>query len=443
MTLRTVGILLLALILPNAVLAAEPFARTEVLTKGKIVAGQQVEIAVDIYVPNFFKDAPDFPLFPLEGAIVTLPEQRTLNMNETVDGVDYSGIRKSYMVMAQHAGDFTLPPLVIDVTYADDDGNSVPGKAALPELTFNVGDVPGDWGDQTPLVTSSLTISQTLDRDPAKLKAGDALVRTVSLIADDTQPMMLPEPDFAAPEGVKVYRADPSLADPGKDKDNPDAAIRKETVTYVMEKAGANTLPAIDIRWFNPTSGRMETAEAPAVNLSVAVNPAAQVIPAGAPSQSIDQVATRRAITRSLVHTGLIALVALVLYGIFYLFELRLRAWMERAAQRRAQSEHTYFKQATRALSGAEPLAGLRSLDRWTRRMGYRSSAQWVDATGSTELRTAFDTFQKTLFGGGSQQDAGRAMTALAGVLPAARTGLQTNARTRSVGERGLPPLNP
>lgn len=443
MILRCLGILLFVFLLPRMLLAAEPFARAEVLTKGKIVAGQQVEIAVDVYAPNFFKSAPEFPLFPLEGAIVTLPEQRALNMNDTVDDVDYSGIRKSYMVMAQHAGDFALPALTIDVAYADDDGNTVQGKATLPKLSFTAGDVPGDWGDQAPLVTTSLKVSQTLDRDPAKLKAGDALVRTVSLIAGDTQPMMLPVPDFVAPEGVKVYRADPALADPGKDKDNPDAAIRTETVTYVVDKAGPNSLPAVDIKWFNPASGKMETAEAPAVTLSVAVNPAAQVIPAGTPSQSLDQLATRRAITRSLAHTALVAMVALALYGLFYLFELRLRAWLEQTAQQRAQSEETYFKHARRSLAGTEPLPALKSLDGWTRRMGYRSSAQWVEATGSTEVRTAFDAFQKALFGGGTTADARQAMAALAGVLPSARSRQRQYARSHSPEGRALPLLNP
>lgn len=442
MIARILAIIVLLFALPGTLLAAEPFARAEVLTKGKIVAGQQVEIAVDIYVPNFFKGAPDFPLFPLEGAIVTLPEQRALNLNETIDEVDYSGIRKSYMVMAQHAGDFAFPPLKFDVAYADDDGKTVEGKATLPKLTFTAGDVPGDWGDQTPLVTTSLKVTQTLDRDPAKLKVGEALVRTVSLIADDTQPMMLPELDFAAPDNVKVYRADPSLVDAGQDKDNPDAAIRKERVTYVVDKAGRNTIPAIDVRWFNSESGKMESAEAPAVTLSVAANPAAQVIPASAPSQSLDQIATRRAVTRSLIHTALVALAALVLYFLFYLAELRLRAWLGRVAAQRAQSEHTYFKQALRALTGPEPTAGLTALDRWTQRMGYRSSTQWVEATGSVELKTTFHAFQRSLFRDGSQVEARSAMAALATVLPTARATQRTSARTRSRGERILPPLN-
>lgn len=442
MIARVLAIILLVLGLPRALLAAEPFARAEVVTKGKIVAGQQVEIAVDILVPNFFKGAPEFPLFPLNGAIVTLPDQRALNMNDSVDGVDYSGIRKSYMVMAQHDGSFALPELAIDVAYADDDGNTVEGKVTLPPVSFTADAVPGDWGDQMPLVTTSLKVSQSLDRDPATLKVGDALVRTIKLAAADTQPMMLPEPDFPVPEGVKPYRADPALADPGKDAANPDAATRTDTVTYVVGRSGAATLPAVDIKWFNPQSGKMEVAEAPAVTLKVAPNPTAQVIPAGAPVQSFDQIAARRAVTRSLVQTGLTALAALALYGLFYLCELRLRAWLEASRQRRAQSEHTYFKQATKALSGREPLPALRSLDLWTRRMGYRTSAQWVDDAGSSELRRAFDALQRALFGGGGG-DVPRTMAELARILPTARAESQNRTRSASIHARSLPALNP
>lgn len=125
------GIFALWLSLANVALAADPFARATLATKGTIYAGQQVEVDVDVFAPNYFLSPPQFPLFDLPGTIVTMPDDRGLNLNETIDGVDFSGIRKTYVIAPQAAGDYTLPPVDIPFGYAAVPGETTQGRVKL------------------------------------------------------------------------------------------------------------------------------------------------------------------------------------------------------------------------------------------------------------------------------------------------------------------------
>lgn len=91
-------------------LAADPIARASLQSKGTLYVGQQVLIDVDVLVPNYFLQPPQFPLFDLPGATVALQDGQALNLNETIDGVAYSGIQRTYIVVPQRDGEFTLPP---------------------------------------------------------------------------------------------------------------------------------------------------------------------------------------------------------------------------------------------------------------------------------------------------------------------------------------------
>ncbi|MBL0371534.1 BatD family protein [Rhizobium sp. KVB221] len=443
MTMLRLAALLLLVCFPHVLRAAEPFARAEVLTKGRIVAGQQIEIAIDVFAPNFFKSAPEFPLFELKDAIVTLPDQRALNMVDTVDGVEYSGIRKSYMVMAERPGSFALPVIKIPVAYATDAGGAANGTAMVPSVAFAADGVPGDWGGQAPLVATKVLISQELDRDPATLKVGDALVRRVSVLADDTQPMMIPVPNFAAPAGTKVYRTDPELGQRGSAGDDPDAARRTETVTYVAEKAGTITLPPVEIRWFDSVSGRIETASAPDIKITVKENPApAQVIPAGSAPQA-DLEVTRRGVNHLLFQTLLLGLAALILFALAYLLLGKLSERWEEMKRRKAESEPAYFHKVNAALSGNEPLAAWRALDAWAKRLGFRSISDWAMSLGQGELDRALNHFQRTLYGADERDEQQNAMAELNRCLLDARR-ISLSGKSRAAPARHtLPPLNP
>ena len=295
MTGRLVALVLLA-VLAASIAEAQPVVRVNVRPGGRHLVGQQVQIDVQILVPNFFMSAPQFPVIDIPGAVVTMPDESGTNLNATIKGESYAGLQKTYVFVAQAAGKYTLPPAAITFRYALEPGKPTDASVTLPptviEIEWPAGAAPPANGGGT--ITTRLTIDQQLDRDPTMLHVGEALTRTIVTSAPRTQAMFIPPPEFSAPDGVRVYRKDPLLADEQKDRVGLLAGHRTDRVVYTFDKPGTYVLPAIDLPWFNVQANKEEAAHADAVNVTVAEAVAATAIaPEPPPPPTAEEPANR------------------------------------------------------------------------------------------------------------------------------------------------------
>lgn len=415
--------------------AAEPTVRVDILTPAPIVAGQQVQVQVDVLVPNFFMSPPQLPIFDIPNAVVTLPDVRAQNLVETIGGESYSGIRRFYFVTPQVPGDYVLPPAEITFAYAAVPGQATNGSVKLPSVKFTVAGVPGAAAGNMAAATR-LSVTQTLDREPDRLKAGDTLVRTVTVDAQGMQAMMIPVPDFAAPDGVRVYPHDPVLSDPqGNGK-------RIDRVTYAFEKPGSYVLPAVDIDWYDPASQKHETASAPEIAVSVAE--AAAFKPAIAPPAAPDQPAPA-------AWKGWLPYwpwAAAVVAGIAVLAWLitralpRLAAWRHARRMEHEQSEAAYFRRFEDACQTGKLPVIYSALDSWSRKAGVAPVSSWLRQTGDEATQQEFARFESAIFAaqpGAEPCDLGKLLTGMA----RARKHWLVNSAGRIASSPALPALNP
>lgn len=274
--------------------AAEPVVRVRVLGQQPLVAGQSVQVEVTILAPNFFLSAPAFPALQVPGAVVTMPDERAANSTESIDGTSYAGIRKTYAFTAQTGGDFALPTPEIQFSYAGDDGKRRDASVTLPATTIHVGGQqarPTQASAAAPLLPATrIHVGQGFDRPvtgkEVHLRAGDALVRTITIFAPGTPAMMIEPPKVAAPRGVQMFRADPQLQDGAAATGDEPAGVtggrRVETLTYVFEGSGHYTLPAVSVAWYDAATGRRAQSSAPAVAIDVGgAAPGMGLAPAG------------------------------------------------------------------------------------------------------------------------------------------------------------------
>ena len=299
--------------------AAGPSVRVRVVGPQPVVAGQSVQVEVTVLAPNFFLSAPAFPVLQIPGAVVTMPDDRGINSTETIDGASFAGIRKTYVVTPQGAGDFALPPIEFRFTHAGNDGKPQTATVTLPPTTIHASGQAGKSGqgtqDTVALPAGALQVTQQFDKpidEDSKLRAGDALVRTITIVAPGTPAMMIAPPAPPAlqpPRGVRQFRADPVL------QDDASGGRRIETITYVFEDSGRHTLPAVPVSWYDAATGRRAASTAPAVTVNVArAAPGLGLSPSGglawrAPAW-LDDI--------DWLMTGAIVLVALVLgYGLW------------------------------------------------------------------------------------------------------------------------------
>ena len=381
------------LLIGSPCLAAEPFARANIDDDGQIVPGQQVHVTVEVFVPDFFTSPPQFPLFDIPNAVVSLPDERAQNLVQTIDGVEYSGIRRRYAVVPEISGTFTLPSAVIELAYSRD-GKPVKGEARLPLMNFQVGDVAGAARTTLPFAARGLTVSQSLDRDPSTLKVGDALVRTVVVFAEDTQAMMIPAVDFGTADGLRQYVKPPRIED-GVQVDGLDGSRRVETIIYTADKEGSYKIPAVSYPWLDVDghAQRMSSLPATTVAVTASTQPRERIDPR---LQKEDSHRHSRSVMPAAVLVCLILLGALV--WLLRRTAPRVFFWISQYRRFRRGSRPAQLRRLKAViLVGNEP-AIYSALQNWSRNLGHRSISEWVESQGSPRLRAQIGILERRLF---------------------------------------------
>lgn len=404
---------LLALTLPAVARGADaPQVRVRFEQTGPVYVGQSLRLDVTVLVPNFFMSSPQFPLFDLPGAVVTMPGEGAVNVNETINGITYAGIQRAYVIVPQREGTFVLPPARITFKYAAVPGQPSPGSVTLPPEKFEARLPAGAKTAQGALPVARITVQQKVEGLANPLHVGDAITRTVEIFADHTQSMMIPPPTFDAPPGVRVYRKDPQLTDVKDEMGQFLGGRRVDVATYLFERPGSYSLPEIAVRWFDPRSNRSQITRAPEIQVSVAGSPQAKdaIAPepppqAAPPEKSLDW--RRWLVPASACLVGLLA--------VFWLIRRdtgRVRRFVTARREARRESESAYFSRLLTSCRSNDPARSYASLGRWVRRAGWASIGSYVQAAGADELQMRVAELERRLYSGAepSAQWAGAAL---------------------------------
>ena len=420
------SVLLFWLFISGSAVAAEPFVRAAIEGNGDIVPGQQVRLTVDVFVPDFFTSPPQFPLFAVPNAMVTLPDERSFNLTQTIDGVQYSGIRRSYAIVPEASGPYSLPDIRIELGYSVE-GKPTKATVTMPGVSFTVGG--SSLPDQPVFAAHGLTIEQSFDRDPSKLKAGDALSRIIAITALDTQAMMIPPVELGSASGLQQYVKPPKIED-GIDINRETASRRTETIIYTAAATGTFDMPAVSYPWFDVDSKTEKTATLPDVKVMVGAAAAKEAI---APQLSQEEHRPSRQGNIWLVAAIAIALAAAVL--ILRRLAPRFAAWRSKRRDLRHNSRPYRLRQITQTIKAGSETAVYTALQSWASELGYRTIADWLAKEGSPVLKQQVDLLERKLFAAQVGTKIDRAAIARA----LARQGPLIDKKKRSA----LPPLNP
>jgi hypothetical protein len=390
--MRAIALVVLFLF-PTATMAAEPFARMSLEEEGNAVPGQQIHVLVDVFAPDFFTSPPQFPLFDIPYALVTISDGRAQNMEQAIDGVQYAGIRKTYSVVAEKPGTFTLPSIRIELGYSVD-GKSTKGVAVAPGLSFDVA-AGASAMNGVVFAAKNLTLDQTFERDPASLKKGDALVRTITITAEDTQAMMLPALDPGSAAGLTQYSKPPKLLDNIQIDRLHEGSSRSETIVYTTDAEGSFQIPALTYPWFDVDAGSPRTASLPAAKVTVA---AALQAMEGIVPELRPEVGTVR--HRNLVPT-LLAVGLALLGAAIWTFGKSARRVTHQAIEWcrfRPPSRRARLRRLRNTIRVGQDPAIYAALQDWSRSSGHRSLTEWVESQRSQPLQTQVDILQRRLF---------------------------------------------
>jgi hypothetical protein len=340
--------------------------RAHLEPSGPVVAGSQIKLVVDCLTTTWFTEAPDWPLFTVPGAIVSLPDEQAENLHEVINGVDWFGVSRAYRIVPQNSGAFAIPPFAVTVQPGQASG---PVKLMTPLLQFAATVPAGAEGMHTFFPAQKLVATQTVEPSPKQVRVGDQITRTVTQHGAGTQSMLIPPVNFSDVAGLKRYPKTATTHDIVQDRAGLVAGVRTDAVTYVADHGGKFTLPAITIEWWNTATQKKETIVLPAVTLSAvtATEKPLFAIPVDALSKGaahhIIVIERGQAIWLGLLLTG--ALVLIWAYPRLLTFYGQGRRYVVAARRRYAEGSARAWRALRRASREGSPQHIIPALYRW------------------------------------------------------------------------------
>jgi hypothetical protein len=388
-------LLLLSLVSERAIADSAPqlLVRAHLEPSGPVVAGTQVKLVVDCLTTTWFTEAPDWPLFTVPGAIVSLPDEQAENLHEIIDGVSWFGVSRAYRITPQAANAFDIPSFAIPLHPG---GTSGPLTLMTPPLKLMATVPAGAEGMRIFFPTPKLSATQKIEPSPAHLKVGDSVTRTIVQNAAGTESMLIPPVDFGDIDGLRRNPTASATKNVVLDRAGLVAGERTDSVTYVIERSGKFKFPAVRIEWWNTGAQRRETIVLPAASFPAARPNEKPLfdIPLDAMSRAaahkIIVIDARQAVVGGVV----LVLILLLAWGTprAAKFAMRLRQAAVNASKRRAQGDAP----AWRALCSAARTGSLQrvipALYRWMDRSPDFGHPARLDRLDQLDVKGLVDT---------------------------------------------------
>jgi hypothetical protein len=386
--------------------APEPILQVAV-DPPRVVVGQKTTLRIDVLAPNYMTSPPELPGFQIRNAVTR--KLQDVNLSDQRNGTSYAGVRFEFAIYPQEAGSYAIADQKVKVKYAAEPPAMREEEVALPRVSFEAY-IPDAAADLNPfLAAGTLTIAQSVQRSSKQLKVGDSITRAVTIQAEETPAMLLPPVTFPALDGLAVYPAQPALQDKTEGRTDALSATRTDSATYILQRAGDYTLPAIDVRWWNAAEGRVETAHLDAIAIKVAANPAVQSADAGA--------ATARSTWAAFVdliadHWRLGLLAILLIAGLIWFAPgavRRIADYRRRRRQAYLQSEAYAFSRFRHAVRHGDAKAAYFAMLDWLPHVGATTPDHTVEAfkmaAADPALDREIDAIEAELFA--SRRDTG------------------------------------
>ena len=235
-----------------------------------------------------------------------------------IAGRRYLVVERRYALFSQKTGTLNLAPIVFQGEVIKPDSRrgglfgspfgrfGAPGELRRVQsnpIAIPIQPAPDQTAGEPWLPSSNLQLVENWSRESRQFTVGEPVTRTLMLFADGLSSAQLPDIKIELPEGLKQYPDQPQLSD--RESRDGITGIRQFKVAIVPSRSGRFTLPPINLKWWNLTKKRMETAIIPEQQIEVlpaaadeqrAVSPALSEHPSSTqPEQQVKSSASNEA----------------------------------------------------------------------------------------------------------------------------------------------------
>lgn len=212
------------------------------------------------------------------------------------DGQHWDVIERRFAVFPQKSGPLTIDPIVFEgqvvegtASFMDPFGNRIVTRRLRSEpIRIDVQPAPAGADRRGWLPSTRLELHEIWSDDPPVFRVGQPVTRTLALLAHGLTSSQLPALAPAPPDGLRQYPEAPVLND--QRNDDGLIALRQEKLALIPARPGHLTLPAVEVAWWNTTTGKAEVARLPAREVDVLPAPEA-----AAPAQPDPNASAARA----------------------------------------------------------------------------------------------------------------------------------------------------
>lgn len=238
--------------------------------------GQKGTLVIELLAPGYFSGTPAFDLPNVPGAVLVPPSGSPVVGSRDEAGVSYTLQRHEVAVIFHRIGQQTLPPFHVRFAFrrAALDKEVVAADETTDSKTVSITAPPGAEDLPSLICANDLTVDEQWSPEPGDAKVGDAFTRTITFSADDVPGMAFPPFPTGATGGLRTYRQEPEVLDDANRGQF--VGKRRDAVTYVCERTGTFTIPAVQLTWWDLDNAELKTINLPARTLRVAFNPALQ-----------------------------------------------------------------------------------------------------------------------------------------------------------------------
>jgi hypothetical protein len=297
-----------------AATAQDARVRASVAGDEQVWVGQRVTVVVELLAPGYFASAAQFDIPDPAGVLLMPPQGHPVVGNETIDGLLYTVQRHELLAWPMRAGGQSIPAVTARFSFKRNplDKDEIPAAVTTRPMPFAVSLPPGAEGLGTVISARDLDIRDVWNPEPGgeEIKAGAAYTRTITFTAPDVPGMVFPPFRPGEMDGLATYAKQHI-----QDSENRGAltGARRDEITYVFQRPGQYTVPAVKLTWFDLAAQALQTEVLPAQNFNVVANPGMASADTGQAATSPDSRALGNGAWRTLA--GAFALVLLAYFA--------------------------------------------------------------------------------------------------------------------------------
>ncbi|MCU4676876.1 BatD family protein [Catenovulum sp. 2E275] len=230
----------------------------------------------------------------IEGAVVE-QQGKDKEYDKIINGVAYRVIERSYKIVPQRSGEFTIESPLFQAEVIDTNrrqfgfGRTKTISRVGPSQILTVKAIPDNYSGHW-LPSELVMLNDELEPKQAEYFVGEPITRVITLSALDVSAEQLPQIKVEYPASIKVY---PDQADVRSNlRDDHYVSQRVETSAIIPNQTGTLTLPAVSVTWWDTKREKMQTTSIEAKTIKVVANPniKSQQAPSNVPATPITSV---------------------------------------------------------------------------------------------------------------------------------------------------------